>query len=250
MKNENIPNFQTVIRPRKLSEQVEKQLLTSINKSVFSPGEYLPGEHKLAELFQVSRGVIREALLMLSAKGIIEMQKGKGAIVLQPKIDNFFDIFSVMVNYKCGNQSLKHIQAVRTVIEPPIAALSAKFRNKKDISALATCAENMEKHNKDKTLLAQCDIEFHRIITNSCNNPMFPIVLDPIYHVMKTYQKETFEDAASNKETMKYHKQIFTAVKDKDSEGAFNAMKEHLIVAEKDIVKLYSKKMNSSRLNS
>ena len=242
MKKEEILNFHSVTRPRKLSEQVEKQLLTSIHKSVFSPGEYLPGEHKLAELFQVSRGVIREALLMLSAKGIIEMRKGKGAVILQPKIDSFYDIFSVMVNYKCGNQSLKHIQAVRTNIEPPIAALSAKFRGKKDISSLEACIENMEKQKEDKSFLAQCDIEFHKIITDSCNNPMFPIVLDPIYHVMKTYQKETFEDAASNKETMKYHKRIFTAILQKDKDGAFNAMKEHLLIAEKDIVKLYSAK--------
>ncbi|MBD3289737.1 FCD domain-containing protein [candidate division KSB1 bacterium] len=241
MDKKDILNFQSVTRPRKLSEQVEKQLLTSIHKSVFSPGEYLPGEHKLAELFQVSRGVIREALLMLSAKGIIEMRKGKGAIILQPKIDSFYDIFSVMVNYKCGNQSLKYIQAVRTLIEPPISALSAEFRNNKDLSALEACIENMEKQKEDKSLLAQCDIEFHKIITNSCNNPMFPIVLDPIYHVMKTYQKVTFEDAASNRETLKYHERIFNAIKHKNSDEAFNSMKEHLLIAEKDIIKLYSK---------
>ncbi len=242
LKKEVSLNFHSVTRPRKLSEQVEKQLLTSIHKSVFSPGEYLPGEHKLAEMFQVSRGVIREALLMLSAKGIIEMQKGKGAVILQPKIDGFFDMFSVMANYKCGNQSLKHIQAVRTIIEPPIAALSAEFRSKKDISDLEVCLENMDEQKEDKSLLAQSDIEFHKIITNSCYNPMLPIVLDPIYHVMKTYQKETFEDAASNKETKKYHKRIFTAILQKDKDGAFTAMKEHLLIAEKDIIKLYSKK--------
>lgn len=202
----------------------------------------MPGEHKLAEMFQVSRGVIREALLMLSAKRIIEMQKGKGAVILQPKIDGFFDMFSVMANYKCGNQSLKHIQAVRTIIEPPIAALSAEFRSEKDISALEVCLENMDEQKEDKGLLAQSDIEFHKIITNSCNNPMFPIVLDPIYHVMKTYQKETFEDATSNKETLKYHKRIFSAIEQKDKDSAFTAMKEHLLIAEKDIIKLYSKK--------
>lgn len=244
MKNENSLNFHTVTRPRKLSEQVEKQLLLAINQSVFTPGEYLPSENKMAELFQVSRGVVREALLMLSAKGIIEMQKGKGAIILPPKIDSFFDLFSVMVNYKCGNQSLKYIQAVRTIIEPPMAALSAEFRSKKDIAALATCIENMKKHNKDNSVLAQYDIEFHRIITNSCNNPLFPIVLDPIYHVMETYQIETFEDAASNQEALKFHQDILSAIKRKDRDGAFNAMQEHLLIAEKDVIKLYSKEIH------
>ena len=77
-------NFKSVTRPKNLSSQIEEQLQNAINKGVFSVGELLPSESKLVEIFNVSRGVIREALLMLSAKWIIEIQKGKGAIVLNP----------------------------------------------------------------------------------------------------------------------------------------------------------------------
>ena len=232
--------FQTVVRPRKLSEQVEEQLLTAINQNVFSTEEYLPGENKLAELFKVSRGVVREALLMLSAKGIIDMQKGKGALVLKPSIDSFINPLAILINFKCGNKSLKYIQAARIVIEPQVAALSAEFRTERDISTLSTCIDNMGKPNRNKNMLAQYDIEFHKIISDSCNNPIFPIVLDPIYHVMTTYHQETYRDAVSDQVALNHHQHIFSAIKARNSEGAFKIMQEHLNVAEKDLEKLYS----------
>ena len=75
MKNLEKNKFTSVTRPKNLSSQIEEQILNAINKRLFAVGDYLPSENKLAELFKVSRGVIREALFMLSAKGIIKVTK-------------------------------------------------------------------------------------------------------------------------------------------------------------------------------
>ena len=56
-------------RPPKLSEQIETQLNDAIHKQVFGQGELLPSENELANIFGVSRNVIRESLSILSAKG-------------------------------------------------------------------------------------------------------------------------------------------------------------------------------------
>jgi len=120
-------SFKSITRPKNLSSQIEDQLFDSINKGVFAVGEFLPSESKLVEIFNVSRGVIREALLLLSAKSIIEIHKGKGAIVLNPSIELLYDPFSSLVNFKCGNKGLKCALETRIMIEPQIASITAKL---------------------------------------------------------------------------------------------------------------------------
>lgn len=77
-------NFKSVTRAKNLSSQIEEQLIIAINKGLYSSGELLPSENELTEIFDVSRGVVREALLMLSAKGIVEIKKGKGGTGFKP----------------------------------------------------------------------------------------------------------------------------------------------------------------------
>jgi len=234
-------NFTTVTRPKNLSIQIEEQIIDAINKGVFTVGDYLPSENKLIEIFGVSRGVIREALLMLSAKNIVEIHKGKGTLLLSPSIDLLLEPFSSLVNHKCGNKGLKYTQDVRMMIEPHTAFLAAKKRKEKDIKKLSIFLEDMEKNKGNNNKLSYFDIIFHKTISQSCGNPMFPIILEPIFHFLQTFHQETFEDLNSNKMTLEYHYEIFEAIKDKKSQEAFNAMKEHLVIAQKDIERLYNK---------
>lgn len=69
------------IKQVKVSEQVAEQIRTSILAGEFSPGEKLPPERKLAEVFNVSRPKIREALNMLISAGLIITQQGGGTFV-------------------------------------------------------------------------------------------------------------------------------------------------------------------------
>ena len=234
-------NFTTVIHPKNLSIQIEEQLIDAVNKGAFSVGDYLPSENKLSEIFGVSRGVIREALLMLSAKGIIEIKKGKGAKLLKPSIDTLFDSFSLLINYKCGNKGLKYAHDVRIIIEPYITSLMAEKCEEKDIKTLKACIENMEKFKLDRRKLSFFDIEFHKTISRSCGNPMFAIILEPIFHFLKTFYQETFEDLTSNQITLEFHYKILEAIENKDRIKAFNAMKEHLTIAQLDIDSLYNR---------
>ncbi len=233
-------NFTTVTRPKNLNIQIEAQIINSINKGVFSVGDYLPSENKLVEIFGVSRGVIREALLMLSAKNIVEIQKGKGTLILSPSINSLLDSFSQLVNYKCGNKGLKYSQDVRMMIEPHTASLAAEKREEKDLQNLEMCIENMEKYKDNKKKLSFLDIEFHQTISQSCGNPMFAIILEPIFHFLQSFHQETFEDLTSNQITLEFHHKIYKAIKEKKSRVAFDAMSEHLLIAQKDVDKLYT----------
>jgi GntR family transcriptional regulator len=69
-----------------LYAQVEEVLASSIADGTLSPGTRLPAEHSLIERFAVSRTTIREAVQNLIRRGLVEIQRGKGTFVTQPKI--------------------------------------------------------------------------------------------------------------------------------------------------------------------
>ena len=69
------------ISPKKISSQIAEQIRSLILAGEFSPGEKLPPERELAEMFGVSRPSVREALNMLAASGLVMSCQGGGTVV-------------------------------------------------------------------------------------------------------------------------------------------------------------------------
>lgn len=239
-------SLQAISRPPRLSEKVEEQLREAIIKQVFATGEVLPSEMKLAEIFNVSRNVIREALSMLSSKGYIEIHKGKGAFVLEPSIDSVFDPFSQLVNFKCGDAGLDCILAVRLIVEPEVVSVAAQHRTVADLEKLSDSLRMMQQYCDDKVQLSHWDIVFHQVIARSTNNPLFPIVLEPIFHVLATYHPPVFYDPEIVRVTLDMHQRIYQHILDQTPQEAFLAMQQHLKMAEEHNLRLRSHPKSSS----
>ncbi len=231
-----------IARPEKLSLQIEAQIRGAIEKKVFISGDNLPSEQKLCKIFKVSRSVVRESLFILSAKGLIDIKKGKCATVLEPTIDNVLDPFSQLVNYRCGNKGLDYILAVRKLLEPEITFLSAQHRSSKDLEEMEKCLELMQAAKKDIIKISHWDIQFHNAIVNSCNNPLMPIVLEPIFHVLAKYHPPIFYDENVVRITTTYHEKIIDLIAAQKKDEAFDAMKMHLEVAGRHNLRLYTAK--------
>ena len=69
-----------------LHAQVEEALLKSIAEGVLPPGSRLDAEEQLVERFAVSRTTIRTAIQSLIARGVVEIRRGKGTFVTQPRL--------------------------------------------------------------------------------------------------------------------------------------------------------------------
>lgn len=70
------------IKTQKISDQIAEQIRSSILAGEFSPGEKLPPERKLADIFGVSRPSVREAINMLVSTGMVITYQGGGTFVL------------------------------------------------------------------------------------------------------------------------------------------------------------------------
>jgi len=73
--------------------QIAQQVVESILAQKLSPGERL-GEQELADLFGVSRTLVREALMQLQARGFVEVRPRRGWYVVEPSVDDARDAFS------------------------------------------------------------------------------------------------------------------------------------------------------------
>lgn len=113
-------------------EQIQDAILTR----ELPPGSKLPAERELKEMFNTSRGTLREALRVLEQKGLIEIKLGVngGAIVKQIDTDPLMESLALLI--QSGNVSLTHLSEFRIKIEGSLMELATKRATLKDIEEL------------------------------------------------------------------------------------------------------------------
>ena len=138
-----------IIEPRRLYQQLAAELKTRIEQGVYLVGDKLPAERFIADEKNVSRTVVREAIIMLEVEGYVEVRKGSGIHVISnhPKYQQVADESLEFANY--GPFEL--LQA-RQLIESNIAEFAATQVTKQDIMKLM---EIQEKARNEKCFLSR-----------------------------------------------------------------------------------------------
>lgn len=224
--------FKKVDREETLSAKVEEQIRTAIRQNVFVPGDKLPGEIQLAERFGVSRTAIREALRMLAGRGMVEIRKGSGIYVAEFDVENVVDPFFHLLQLKCGDTSMTHLIHVRQLIEPELAKLAAIHYDEEDIKKLKVNLDNMYKHQNNFKKMILHDIKFHRQIASATDNPILPLIMEPIYELMYLFISDTYRQTQAPDLALNFHTSIYQAIVDGDQQKAYDSMKDHLQMAE------------------
>ena len=228
--------FGKIGNPLTLSQEIELKIEDAIRQKKLEPGQKLPSEKELCIMFGVSRTALREALRMLSARGLLNVRKGDGVYV-----NNFSSIhaskpMSLYLELQFDKDYIMHLVHVRQMIEPHIAKLAAKNRTEQDIEKIELNIEKFLDRDQDAQQLAQLDVEFHTAITQAIGNPLIPLIMDPLFSMLPKVKalivsnlKKVKSDNAPN-----FHQKIFDKIRMQDENGAFDAMKAHLEIAERD----------------
>ena len=117
-----------VIKPGRI-HAVLATLGSEIARDVIPVGATLPPEPELEARFGVGRGVVREAIKTLAAKGLVEVRAGGGAHVRQPSSGMVSDALSLVLRATPDGSGLSHLREVRRVVEPDLTALAAERRD-------------------------------------------------------------------------------------------------------------------------
>lgn len=196
------------------------------------PGEKLPSESELIELFKVSRTTIREAMKILKAENIIEIQQGRGTFVSQKTGINGDPLGLTFANQK---DLLKNLLEARLIIEPQIIVLAVQRASEADLKGLEEVILKMEELYYQEKNSAELDLEFHTLIAKASGNDVLYRVVPIINEsIMKGYG-ETLNNKESFKRAFKSHVNIYHAIKNKDFLAARYEAEKHIRQALEDI---------------
>ncbi|MEW5960105.1 MAG: FCD domain-containing protein [Chloroflexota bacterium] len=205
------------INRRRTVEIVVENLEERILDGSFGHGEKLPSEEQLAVQMQVGRRSVREALRVLEAKGLVEIQMGVGATVKRNDLDSFLDALTRnMRSYLSINKAdLEHVMELRKLLEGAALErlMAAPDPNKLQQLAEAVARQREAYQAVDFVSYQEWHFEFHKGIVDVLNNP----VISMIYRQMLLLMREAMEKTGSHPEisarAIEDHAQMVDALK-------------------------------------
>ncbi len=212
------------IRKTHVTEEVFLQMKQMIIDKNWKPGDKLPSEHELCELFGVSRGTIRNALQKLATLGLIETRVGEGSFITE--IDNTAPLNN-LVPTVYFEDDMEAILEFRREIETGTAALAATKANKEDIKELRTILKDMEDLQDDLDKLYIADLNFHYKIAQISRNPLIIKTYEIMDDVYSTHMKRMVKKMGGSY-GMYYHKKIVDAIETGDVDKAREYMRQHI----------------------
>lgn len=214
-----------------LADQIVNEFLEEIQSGGFSYGEKLPSHDKLAEYFDVSRIVIREALHKLSVHGIVHFHQGKGTYIKSQ--DELIAYPAEIMQFTFNSpKNIFPILESRRILEKEICVLASQRRDDEDCMRLEELNHLMEQNHDNRKLYSKYDLEFHMTIAKASKNP---VLIQLQYITKDLYSKEmmpVFSIPGILEESTKTHKEIYKAIVNKDSVKAGQLMEEHIRFAE------------------
>ena len=230
------------VETKRASEAIFEQIRELIIRGELQPGNRLPSERNMIEMFQRSRPTIREALRMLERAGYIRTVAGSnGAVIMAPNDKNLEN--SLTDALSIGHIPLEQLAEYRTASEAVTAAWAAQRRTDEDIRAMesilikmADCLDNYEQS-------VDLDPDFHGLIAKAAKNSVSVVFNRTFSRLNRTFMNKTLASMSREEQlemcrrVHQMHETIFAAIKAGDAEGASAAMRIHLTAFRDDLSK-------------
>ncbi|MBE4736475.1 MULTISPECIES: FadR/GntR family transcriptional regulator [Streptomyces] len=197
-------------------------------------GEYPPGSvlrtDELAQTFEVSRSVMREAVRVLESMHLVESRRRVGVIVRPPAEWNVYDpqVIRWRLDGADRPRQLRSLTVLRSAIEPIAAGLAARHATAEQCAALTECAIGMVAHSRGHKLegYLRHDVAFHRLILDASGNEMFARLGDVVEEVLagRTHHAVMFHDPDPAAVTL--HVQVAEAIREHDAPRAERLTRE------------------------
>ncbi|QBH95569.1 transcriptional regulator ExuR [Limnobaculum zhutongyuii] len=211
----------------RLYQQIATELKRRIEQGVYAVGEKLPAERLISDEMNVSRTVVREAIIMLEVEGYVDVRKGSGIHVISNQAKTRVMPHSGLEFASCGPFEL--LQA-RQLIESNIAEFAATQVTKEDLLKLMEIQEHARKEDRFRD--SEWDLKFHIQVAMSTHNTAMATIVEKMWsqRVLNPYWRKLHEhiDERSIESWCDEHDKILKALTRKDPYAAKVAMWEHL----------------------
>ncbi len=219
--------------PQRPYQEVAAMLRHLITAKPYQPGERLPPERELAGQLDVTRTVVREALIMLEIEGRVEVRRGAGIYVTSMTDDT--PVVSTDSAPACNNAGPFELLQARQLLESNIAEFAALQATREDILKMrqALALEEQELASDALDTSEDGDMQFHLAIVEATHNSVLVELFRQSWqwrenNPLWVQLHRNIDDTRYRREWLKDHKLILAALIKKDPRAARQAMWQHL----------------------
>jgi GntR family transcriptional repressor for pyruvate dehydrogenase complex len=215
------------------AEEVVTRLREMIHGGELRSGDRLPPERDLAKKLGVSRPTLRAGIRSLSAVGVLKSKQGAGTFVVEADASPALDSNPLRLMASLHGFSSAEMFEARLILEMAISGLAAERATSEHIAALAEeLAEMFATLDVPEEYLVH-DMRFHQVIAAASGNRIITALMNMVASILFDVRSKTVHRAHDLKESADMHRLIFRAIREGNIEAARNAMRDHLLLAQK-----------------
>lgn len=221
---------------RRLHGAIAHKLGTAILSGQYAPGDTLSGEVAFAEELEVSRSAYREAVQVLTAKGLVESRPKAGTRVLPRNRWNLLDP-DVLAWAFAGEPDIDFVRnlfELRAIVEPAAARLAAERRDKADLKTMKDALAAMRRHTLATDAGRAADRDFHNAVLNATRNDALLVLTASIGAAVNWTTQFKQRSRALPRNPIPDHVRVYDAIAAGDGEAAADAMRTLVDLALED----------------
>ncbi len=224
---------------KRLYEQVARKIALQIMRdSNNGSNETLPVEAELCRSLGVSRTVLREAIKVLSAKGLLEVSPKRGTTVQPRQKWNLLD--RDVVEWYASSQMfddtfISALCEFRQVLEPAAAELAAERATQDEVIQLSWHLDEMEMNVGNDEAFVAADLKFHALIFSIARNDFLRYTADAIGGALRASRSISVKRPGSSRASLPIHRNVADAIRNHDPVSARAAMLYLVRTAARDI---------------
>jgi GntR family transcriptional repressor for pyruvate dehydrogenase complex len=214
------------VRKRRAYEDIVVQIQDLITKGRLKRDDQLPNEKELSETFKVSRSTVREAILSLETRKLVERRQGDGTYVIATSEEGLVQpLASALYGEKDDLIDIFHL---RKIIEPEVAQIAAENATAEEIEELEKLIRNQESDIIVGGQGVHIDATFHQLLSRTAKNRVLERLSRALMDLLSETRGEYLQSEERRNVSVKGHQRILDAVKSGNGRAARQAMLKHL----------------------
>ncbi|TYC81040.1 FadR/GntR family transcriptional regulator [Novosphingobium sp. BW1] len=211
---------------RRLHGAIAHRLGTDILSGKYAPGEVLSGEVAFAEELKVSRSAYREAIQVLTAKGLVASRPKAGTRVLPRERWNLLDpdVLGWAFAGKPDIEFVRSLFELRAIVEPAAARFAARRRDKDDLKTMKDALAAMRRHTLTTDAGRAADRDFHNAILTATRNDALMVLSASIGAAVNWTTQFKQRARALPRNPIPDHVRVYDAIAAGDENAAAEAM--------------------------
>ena len=216
-------------KPGRAADDLFQIFADKINSGALREGEPLPPEREIVESYGVSRTVVREAVLALANRGLVEARPRFRPVVSKPSYDTAFEtVDKVVARMLHQPGGVKNLFNTRIMVEAALVRQAAVEATDEDLESMREALDANGEAIEDSVQFYRTDIAFHAVLYQVPRNPVLPAIHKAYTSWLAPQWAQMPRLAEHNRRNHKAHKAIYRAIRSRDADAAEAALRAHL----------------------